>query len=131
MGGLAGSALLGTFQIAREKYHSHELVQSIVMTDPLVAARMRASAGVLAPTQGDAAYRAAAGGAILAQQVSREANILAFNDVFLLVGVLALITEAWGIAIRLSIWRRREPSPVVQLQQRMAQAAAAAADPGS
>ena len=131
MGGLAGSALLGTFQIAREKYHSHELVQSIVMTDPLVAARMRASAGVLAPTQGDAAYRAAAGGAILAQQVSREANILAFNDVFLLVGVLALITEAWGIAIRLSIWRRREPSPVVQLQQRLAQAAAAAADPGS
>ena len=131
MGGLAGSALLGTFQIAREKYHSHELVQSIVMTDPLVAARMRASAGVLAPTQGDAAYRAAAGGAILAQQVSREANILAFNDVFLLVGVLALITEAWGIAIRLSIWRRREPSPVVQHQQRMAQAAAAAADPGS
>ncbi len=131
MGGLAGSALLGTFQIAREKYHSHELVQSIVMTDPLVAARMRASAGVLVPTQGDAVYRAAAGGALLAQQVSREANILAFNDVFLLVGVLALITEAWGIAIRLSIWRRREPSPVVQLQQRMAQAAAAAADPGS
>ncbi len=131
MGGLAGSALLGTFQIAREKYHSHELVQSIVMTDPLVAARMRASAGVLVPTQGDAVYRAAAGGALLAQQVSREANILAFNDVFLLVGVLALITEAWGIAIRLSIWRRREPSPVVQLQQRMAQAGAAAADPGS
>jgi MFS family permease len=131
MGGLAGGALLGTFQVAREKYHSHELVQSIVMTDPLVAARMRAGGGALAPTQGDAAYRAAAGGALLAQQVSREANILAFNDVFLLVGVLALITEVWGIAIRLSIWRRRELSPVVQLQQRMAQAAAAAAEPGS
>jgi MFS family permease len=126
VGGLAGSALLGTFQTAREKYHSHELVQSIVMTDPLVAGRMRATSGVFASTQGDAAYRGAEGGALLSQQVAREANILAFNDVFLLVGVLAVLTELWGIAIRISIWRRREPSPVIQLQQRMAQAAAAA-----
>lgn len=129
LGGLVGTALLGTFQVEREKYHSHELVQSIVMTDPIVAARMRGSAGVLAATQGDPALRGAAGGALVAQQVAREANILAFNDVFLLVGVLALLTEFWGIAIRWSIWRRHEPSPVVLLQQKMAQAAAAAAQP--
>ncbi|GEN98686.1 MFS transporter [Novosphingobium sediminis] len=128
IGGLAGGALLGTFQTAREKYHSHELVQSIVMTDPLIAARMRASAGVLAPTQGDAAYRSAEGGALVAQQVAREANILAFNDVFMLVGMLAVLTSLWGIGIRISIWRRHETSPVILLQQRMAQAAAAAAN---
>jgi MFS family permease len=129
VGGLVGTALLGTFQIEREKYHSHELVQSIVMTDPVVAARMRGSAGVLAPTQGDPALRGAAGGALVAQQVAREANILAFNDVFLLVGALAVLTELWGLAIRWSIWRRREPSPVILLQQKMAQAAQAAAQP--
>lgn len=129
VGGLVGTSLLGTFQIEREKYHSHELVQSIVMTDPVVAARMRGSAGVLTPTQGDPALRGAAGGALVAQQVAREANILAFNDVFLLVGALALLTELWGLAIRWSIWRRREPSPVILLQQKMAQAASAAAQP--
>jgi len=36
-----GSALLGTFQVFREKIHSHELVQSIVVSDPLVAAAFR------------------------------------------------------------------------------------------
>ncbi|WP_421854893.1 MFS transporter [Novosphingobium sp.] len=129
LGGLVGTSLLGTFQIEREKYHSHELVQSIVMTDPVVAGRMRGSAGVLAQTQGDPALRGAAGGALVAQQVAREANILAFNDVFLLVGALALLTELWGLAIRWSIWRRHEPSPVILLQQKMAQAANAAAQP--
>ena len=56
---------------------------------------------------------------LLAQQVTREANILAFNDVFLLIGVLAILTAIWGYFIRWSMWRRREESPVVQLQRAM------------
>jgi MFS family permease len=127
IGGLAGSALLGTFQVIREKVHSHALVQSIVMTDPLVAARLRGSAGLYAGTIGDQTLRGAAGAATLARQVAREANILAFNDVFLLVGVLAVLTALWGFAIRWSIWRREEVSPVILLQQKMMQAMAAPA----
>ena len=127
VGGLAGNALLGTFQTVREKFHSHELVQSIVMTDPLVAARFGKTAGLFVGTIGDGALRGAAGAGTLAQQIAREANILAYNDVFMLVGVLSVLTVFWGSLIRFSIWRRREPSPVVVLQQRMMQAAAAAA----
>ncbi|MBW8755435.1 MAG: MFS transporter [Sphingomonadales bacterium] len=126
VGGLIGNALLGTFQTVREKFHSHELVQSIVMTDPLVAARFRGTAGTLAGTIGDTALRGAAGAGRIAQQVTREANILAYNDVFLLVGILAILTIFWGLLIRWSIWRRGEPSPVVALQQKMMQAMAAA-----
>jgi hypothetical protein len=116
---LLGSTLLGTFQVMREKFHSHELVQRIVATDPLVAARLRASGGAIAGVIGDPTLRSAQGAALLSQQVSREANILAFNDVFLLVGVLAILMALWGFLIRWSIWRRGEASPVVLLQQQM------------
>lgn len=119
VGGLLGGTLLGTFQVMREKFHSHELVQRIVATDPLVAARLRASGGAVAGVIGDPTLRGAQGAALLSQQVSREANILAFNDVFLLVGVLAILMALWGFVIRWSIWRRGEASPVVLLQQQM------------
>jgi hypothetical protein len=126
VGGLIGTALLGTFQTFREKVHSHELVQSIVVSDPLVAARIQASAAQLSGTLGDPTLRGAAGAGTLAQQVAREANILAFNDVFLLVGVLAVLALLWGLYIRWSIWRRGEPSPVVLLQKKIQEAMAAA-----
>jgi MFS family permease len=123
VGGLLGSTLLGTFQVVREKFHSHELVQRIVATDPLVAARLRASGGAIAGVVGDPALRSAQGAALLSQQVSREANILAFNDVFLLVGVLAILMAIWGYLIRWSIRRRGEISPIVLLQQQLKHAA--------
>jgi len=127
LGGLVGAALLGTFQTVREKIHSHELVQSIVMTDPQVAARISAGGRAVARTVGDPALRAAEGAAILSQQVSREAQILAFNDVFMLVGVLAGIAVAWSVMVRWSIRRSGAESPILTLQ-RMQLAGAAAAN---
>jgi MFS family permease len=120
LGGLFGSALLGTFQVVREKYHSAQLVQSILMTDPLVAARVRAGGAAVGGVLGDPAQRGAEGMLLLARTVTREANILAYNDVFLLIGLLAVAAAVWSYAIRLSIWRRGEISPVLALQQRMA-----------
>jgi MFS family permease len=121
IGGLAGSAALGTFQIVREKYHSAELVQNMEMTNPLVAARVRAGGAALGGVVGDPAERGAEGGVLLARTVTREANILAYNDVFLLFGLLAVAAAVWSYAIRLSMWRRGEISPVLALQQRSAQ----------
>lgn len=126
LGGLAGSALLGTFQIVREKFHSHELVQSLVLTDPLVAARVRGGGASVSGVIGDPALSNAEGAALLARTVAREANILAYNDVFWLIGVLAMLTFIWSLSIRASILRRGETSPVIALQQRAAAAAAAA-----
>lgn len=121
LGGLVGAALLGTFQVIREKYHSHELVQAIVMTDPQVAARIRAGGGAVGGVIGDPVMRSAEGTALLAQSVAREANILAYNDVFLLIGVMAVATILWSYGIRWSMRRRGEISPVLELQRRMTQ----------
>lgn len=91
LGGLGGAALLGTFQIVRTKFHFHELAQSLVMTDPQVATRVQQLGGAYARVLGDPALRQAQGVAQLTRQVTREANILAYNDVFQLIALLAAI----------------------------------------
>lgn len=125
IGGLAGSAVLGTFQTVREKFHSHELVQRIALTDPLVAMRIRAGGSAIDGVVTDPDQRSAQGLLLLGRQVAREANILAFNDLFFLVGVLATAALLWTVAIRISMRRRGEVSPIILLQQRMQATSAA------
>jgi MFS family permease len=125
LGGLLGSAVFGTFQTLREKFHSHELVQQIVTTDPLVAQRIAGTAANVGGAIADPALRNAEGGALLALQVAREANILAFNDVFLVIGFLACVAFLWGALIQFRIWRRGETSPVILLAERLRAMAAA------
>ncbi|HZX81905.1 MAG TPA: MFS transporter [Lysobacter sp.] len=111
LGGLGGAALLGTFQIVREKFHSHELVQSILPTDPVVAARLQALGGAYARVTTDPVVRQAQGTSLLSQQVTREANILAYNDVFLLIAVVATIATI-GLGARWLYFRRRGINPL-------------------
>lgn len=124
VGGLVGTAFLGTFQTVREKYHSHELVQRISVIDPVVAVRLREGGSSVGSTVSDPALRGAEGAALLARDVAREANILAFNDVFLLVGALAVTALIWAAGIQLSVRRRGEISPIMLLQQKITSAQA-------
>lgn len=89
LGGLFGSAVFGTFVTWREKVHSHALVQHITLLDPLVAQRTSQLGGAYARVLTDPALRNAEGLALLSQQATREANVLAYNDAFLLVAVIA------------------------------------------
>ncbi|MDB5688562.1 MAG: transporter [Sphingomonas bacterium] len=95
IGGLGGSALLGTYQAVREKANSAAIVQTIDPTDPQVQARLQAGAGGVARVIADPALRQAEGAALLSQAATREANILAYDDVFRLVALLAAMTFAY------------------------------------
>lgn len=95
LGGLAGSALLGTLQVMRERVHSQEIVQTLTAGDPLVAQRLQQLGGAYARVQGDPALRGGEGAVLLGQQVTREANILAFNDVFLMIAIVAGLVVLW------------------------------------
>lgn len=97
LGGLLGSALVGTVQVLREKYHSSQLVEHLTLIDPLVASRVQGSGAALAGTVADPALRSAQGVASLGAAATREANILAYNDVFLLISVVAIATLAWMV----------------------------------
>jgi MFS family permease len=95
LGGLMGSALLGSYQIHREQAYSVALVQQINPANPLVAQRLQLQQQQLTSTVTDPALRAAQGTAQLAATVRREANVLAYNDVFHVVALVALAYLAW------------------------------------
>lgn len=107
LGGLVGSAFLATLQIVREKYHSSVLNEHLTLLDPQVAARVQAYAGAYAHTVGDPAARQVLALRQLGAAATREANVLAYNDVFLVIGWIALATLAWNGA--LIVWRRWHP----------------------
>ena len=95
LGGLAGSALLGTFQVMREKYHSSVLAEQLSSLDPVVAARIQQGGAAYARLLADPSARTRQGISVLTQTAAREANILAYNDVFLLISILATLLALW------------------------------------
>ena len=96
VGSLFGSAMLGTFQVVRERIHSADIAANMIAADPQIVQRVQQNAGAYGRVLVDPALRQAEGAAILAQQASREANILAYNDVFLLIAAIAAGTIIWA-----------------------------------
>jgi MFS family permease len=95
LGGLIGSAALGTFQVVREKFHSSQLVEHLSMFDPQVASRVQQSAAAYGRLVADPAARSVRGLTTFSATATREANVLAYNDVFLVICLIALATAAW------------------------------------
>jgi MFS family permease len=102
LGGLIGAALLGTFQIAREKFHSSHIVEQLTLLDPRVAARVQSGGNAVGSIIADPSLRNLQGIRSLAAAATREANVLAYNDVFMLIAVIAVLTMIW-ISIR-ALW---------------------------
>lgn len=95
LGGLAGSALLGTYQTISARAHAVALSEHLTGFDPQVTARLQDGATSVAGTVADPLARTGQGAGLLAQSLFREANILAFNDTFRFVAVLALLTGGY------------------------------------
>lgn len=91
LGGLGGSALLGTYQIVRRQFHFNHIVQTMVLSDPQVAQRLNQLAASYGRYIADPARDQLQGLGALQQVVLREANVLAYNDVFRLVAVISAI----------------------------------------
>lgn len=90
-GSMLMTALLGSFVTLREKFHSNVLAESILLTDPDVAQRVSQLAGAYRKVITDPTLLNAEGLALLSQQVTREAYVLAYTDTFLLISVVAAI----------------------------------------
>ena len=114
LGGLIGSSLLGTFQVMREKYHSSVLAEQLSSLDPLVAARIQQYGAAYARQLADPSARTRQGISVLTQTAAREANILAYNDVFLLIAIIATLLAAWifGRSLWLKYVSPPPPAPV-------------------
>ncbi|MET4683771.1 MFS transporter [Brevundimonas faecalis] len=122
IGGLTGSALVGTIQTLREKFHSNQLAAHINLGDPETVLRLQQLSGAYAHVIGDAAQRQGVALRLLQQQISQQAQVLAYNDVFLLISGAAVVGAAW---VALNHFRPRIEAR--RAAGRQAQAAAAAA----
>ena len=112
LGGLFGSALLGSFITLREKFHLGHLTEHLVLTDPNVALRVSQLGGAYAKVLTDTSLISGKGIQLLGQQVSREASILAYNDLFLIVAALC---AASLVALLLhSLIKSLRPAPTGQ-----------------
>jgi hypothetical protein len=109
VGGLAGAALLGSYQTVAARAHAAALSEHLTGFDPQVAARIQGGAASLGGVIVDQLLRGAQGGGLLVQAMTREANILAFNDTFRFVAALALLTAGYlsYIIVFNAIRRRR------------------------
>ena len=108
-GGFLGSAVMGTYQLHREQVHSAALVSQLDPSDAVVAQRLRLQQQIYGATITDPMLRSEQGTAQLAQIARREANVRAFNDVFGLSALLAMLFLAWSLFLtaRNSILARR------------------------
>ena len=112
IGSLAGSALLGTYQVIATRMHATALAEHLLGADPQVAARIQTGTQLLAGSVSDPAQQVAQGAALLAQAQAREATVLAFNDVFGFVALLALATAIFVACLVLrDYWRARHHVP--------------------
>jgi len=109
VGSLIGSALLGTFQVWREKFHSAHIVEHVTLLDPQVQSRLQSSAASYAQAIADPSARTQQGIRALATAATREANTLAYNDVFMLIALIAILTAVWITSRATWLWITTEP----------------------
>jgi MFS family permease len=97
VGGLAGSAILGTAQVMYTRAHAASLGEHVLAADPQVVTRIQQGVGVVSGSLTDPTLRAVQGTSLLGRSLTTEAITLAFNDVFRLLMWASLATAAWLI----------------------------------
>ncbi|MDZ7320792.1 MFS transporter [Kosakonia sacchari] len=95
IGGLLGSAILGTFQTWREKYHSSLLADQLTTLNPLVNERLQYYSQMFQSQLGDSTLLSTQAVTQLQTASTLEANILAYNDTYLLTASIAAATLIW------------------------------------
>ncbi|URW75079.1 MFS transporter [Sphingomonas donggukensis] len=89
LGGLAGTAALSAFHTIRLKTHLIDAGQTLTLSNQPLAGALANAARRVAPVQIDPALQQQSASASVTQEIGRQAAVLAFNDVFFLVGTLA------------------------------------------
>lgn len=91
LGGLAGVSALSAFHTIRLKTHLIDAGATLTAANPQLARELGQATARYGATISDPALQQQAAAARIAQEVGREAAVLAFNDVFFLIGSLACI----------------------------------------
>lgn len=91
VGGILGAALFGSFVTWREQIHSAAIATTLTSGNALTGERINQLAGAYASTISDTVIRSAEGAVLLARQATTQAYVLAYNDAFRLMSLLAAL----------------------------------------
>jgi hypothetical protein len=94
IGGLLGSAILGTFQTWREKFHSSQLADQLTTLNPLINERLQQYSQMYQSQIGDSTLLNVQATTLLQNAATLQANILA-NDTYLLTAAISAATLVW------------------------------------
>lgn len=110
IGGTLGSGIFTTFINHRQLAHLHVLSDQMAQTAPLVSAAVGQRAQSLAASLADTAARRGQAVSDLAQEASRQAYVLAYNDAYLATSIAACAAIA---LLLLHLLRDRLAAPSV------------------
>ncbi|MES2072563.1 MAG: MFS transporter [Pseudomonadota bacterium] len=112
LGGLLGSSVLSSLQFSFARQHAAALSNHLIYGDPQTAARLQAGAAALASRLPDPAVLGNQASAALLQALNREADVLAYADVFRLICAVALAVALYiSYIIVHNRIRRRQNQP--------------------
>jgi len=92
LGGSVGVALLSTLLTRREQFHSVRIGESVYMTNPAVQDRLHQLTQFFATRGADMVTAQAQALKMIDNIVRRESYMMAFNDVFYVLGIILLIS---------------------------------------
>jgi hypothetical protein len=116
VGGLAGSALLGTYQTIQARAHAVWLSEHLTAADPHVVQRIQGGVSAISGVVTDPVLRSLEGAGLLSRSTTMEANILAYNDVFRAVGILAVLSALYLFYLIILYGRRRRRAALAGAQ---------------
>jgi len=100
LGGSIGIALLSALLTVRERFHSNRLGEAISDYNPLAQQRLEALTQKFMAAGSDSFTAGRQALAALDSLVRREATLMAFNDCFLVLGVMLIVTIAAAFLCR-------------------------------
>ncbi|WP_218668339.1 MFS transporter [Rodentibacter caecimuris] len=116
LGGLAGAAIFSAFLTYRTKAHLANISHHLTLTDPNVSAQLQQLAQQFSPFNSDGIIQQIQANSILTTQATTEATVLAYNDLFMLIGTIATITFLYCLAA----WYWRKQQGIIILQNELA-----------
>lgn len=91
VGGLIGSAIINAFVTIRTRIHLINGADSANLTDPIVNQLIQSKTNALTAFSSDAVWNKAYGLSQVVKQDSLQAQIAAYNDLFVFIGILSLV----------------------------------------
>jgi len=92
IGGLAGAAAIQAFTTIRMQMHYADMVSSLNLGDPGLAAQVAGAQGALAGQITDRAQAGSTAMGQVLQGIQRQATVAAYDDLFFIIGTIATIT---------------------------------------